>query len=208
MRSKTDFGFWGTFVLWRGGGEVSCFQVGTNESMAGISCGGILLVNYWGLATLRPMCEKIAAENLKSQNFTYYNPQIKVRRISRGTVVLDVAQLFPGYLFVLMTDGFRSLFGTKGISSVVMCGDFPSRMRTEDVENIRSQEIDGFVLLPGKTSSCKFRYGQSVEVSSGPMLTKIGIYQGDRKGDRVRVLFQMLGRSTSAYVRESDLISA
>jgi transcription antitermination factor NusG len=160
---------------------------------------------FWGLVMTKPRCSAVAAENLMAQSFLVYDPQIAERVVSRGRVVLRKAQLFPGYLFVLITDQFRCISGTYGVIALVMNGDRPSKIRTEELEKIRQQEIDGVVSLPERT---KFRMGQPVEAKSGVMINRVGIYAGDRKNDRVKVLYQMLGREAPVYVREQDLIEA
>lgn len=171
-------------------------------------------MKHWALSTLLPFGEKIAVQNLSAQSFESYSPQFMDRKIIRGKVTWSPAPLFPGYLFVFvdrLQDCWRSIMGTKGIATLFTVDDTPIQIRAEHIDKIKSYEVDGHVVLPQLPKfihPSKFKLGDAVIPSKGPMANRIGIYAGDRKKDRIKVLFAMLGTETSTYIRESDLTAA
>ncbi len=163
-------------------------------------------MNYWGLATFQHFAEELAIENLDRQSHDYYFPRFLEKKIKRGKVIDEPVALFPGYVLVLITERWSSIKHTKGITSVVMAGSFPSMMRTREIEKWKSSEVGGFVVLPERpVRTSAFKTGQSVRATSGAMTEAVGIYQGDKKADRTKVLFKMFGRDVGAYMREQDL---
>ena len=159
-------------------------------------------MDYWGLATLQPFGASMAIENLLRQEHQHYYPRFLEQKIKRGKKITDEIALLPGYIFVMITDRWMSIKHTKGIASIVMCGSLPSRMREAEIDRIKATEAEnGFVVLPERKGL--FSIGQKVRHAS--FGESIGIYQGDSKADRTRVLFSMFGRSASVFVRERDL---
>jgi transcriptional antiterminator RfaH len=173
------------------------------------------MFDYWGLATLQPFGEATAVENLRRQDFDAYAPKFLELRVIRGRKVETASSLFQGYLFVRLTDRWRSIFGTRGVSGMIMDGDanaetaVPSRVRDREIEKLRAAEVDGVIILePRVRARRKFAAGDQVMVRAGTAMEyKLGIFSGDARHDRMKVLFRMLGRETPVYVRESDLVA-
>jgi transcriptional antiterminator RfaH len=171
-------------------------------------------LQHWALSTLQPFGEKLAIENLSRQEFDTYSPQFMDRKIVRGKVSWSSAPLFPGYLFVFvdrLQDRWRSIIGTKGIASLFTMGDDPVQIRSSHIDQIKALEVDGHVVLPQLPKfihPSKFKDGDEVIPSKGFMANKVVIYAGQRRGDRVKVLFSMLGAERETYIRESDLTAA
>jgi hypothetical protein len=63
---------------------------------------------FWTVAKTKPNCEKIAIENLRRQEFVYYQPLIREPKIRQGRRVMADVPLFPSYLEVTVTSGVFS----------------------------------------------------------------------------------------------------
>lgn len=169
------------------------------------------MFDYWALATVQPMREKLAAENLARQDFETYSPLVLEQRVVCGRKVECATPLFRGYMFVRLHDRWRSILGTRGVTGLMLDAleEVPVRIRESEIEKIRSAEIDGVIILEKKVRARRrFAEGDEVMVRQGLALeSKIGIFSGDTRQDRMKVLFKMLGREVPIYVRESDLVA-
>lgn len=171
------------------------------------------MFDYWALATLQPFGERLAVENCSQQGFEPYSPRCLDQRVVKGRKVEFEAPLFPGYLFVKLTDRWRSLFGTKGITGLILDGDptsefaVPMRIRTSEIARIRSAEVDGVIIIePRARARRRFAKGDQVRTKAGTaMENRIGVVSGETRQDRLKILFGMFGREVGVYVRESDL---
>lgn len=158
----------------------------------------------WSVAVTHSGRVRTAEENLARQGFEFYNPKIVKTTYERGRRLERRIQLFPGYIFVLVVDRWRSLLSTFGIATLVMSAGHPARISHSVVEKIRAREVEGLVVLP----QARFKEGQQVQVVSGPLAMEYGLYEGQRDRDRVSVLMNLLGRSTSVVLREGNLVAA
>jgi transcriptional antiterminator RfaH len=172
-----------------------------------------IMFDYWALATLQPFGETIAVENCSQQGFESYSPICLGQKVIRGRKVEFASPLFPGYLFVKLTDRWRSLFGTRGITGLILDGDptsecaVPMRIRTSEIARIRSAEVDGVIILePRARARRRFARGDEVRTKAGTALeNRLGVFSGETRQDRLKILFNMFGREVGVYVRESDL---
>jgi transcriptional antiterminator RfaH len=146
-----------------------------------------------------PNSEHIACTNLQRQNFEIYLP-----KFMRGKKEIV---LFPGYLFVFIKLGWHAIFGTRGVSCLLMAGERPAIVKTTVVDEIRSREDNaGHVILPETlVHPTRYRKGQVVSVKSGPLVGMNGIVASMAGGERVRVLFKMMGRATPVIMRADEL---
>ena len=94
-----------------------------------------------------------------------------------------IRNLFPGYLFVRITDGiWYSLTGTRGVLSVLRDGDLPARVRDNEIEYLQQR----FGELGNKElHSSRFEPGQSVRVIAGHLRDMLGTFEDLAPGDRV-----------------------
>ena len=150
-----------------------------------------------------------ARDNLRNQDFEFFHPTFRMRAV-RG--VRKVAALFPFYLMVRVDErrqDWRKLWYTRGVASVLMDGEQPGRVRDEHVERIRTltdDTVDGYYHDP-QHDSPRFPPNASVEGLRGLFEGKYGTYRGlaGNRGDRVRVLFNILGHEAEFEVGADDL---
>jgi len=161
---------------------------------------------YWTVVATKTASARDAISNLIAQSFVHYQPEYREPPV-RG--VRRTSPLFPGYLFVQVTqENWRPVGGTKGIKHVFMVGPHPARVHNAEIEHLRSLENHQGYIEPEFAAPPTFAVGESVEAKRGIFQDKFGTYVGladTRGGHRVRVLFDMLGRSAEYEISAFDL---
>lgn len=156
------------------------------------------VTTQWLVAHTKPQQERWAAENLRRQGYDYYLP-VTLSKTKTSKTPSEVC-LFPRYIFVKTTGAWRSLLGTFGLSGVVMTGERPSILPTSVVERLKSCEgKDGIVYLP-ETPASRWKAGDTLRVTEGPLFGRTAICAEDSGPTRVRILLEFLGSQTSVRV--------
>jgi transcriptional antiterminator RfaH len=158
----------------------------------------------WLVATASWNGETAARENLEDQGFCPYFPKFRERRVVRGRWTDVERPLFGRYFFIHFVDRWRSILGTRGVSGLFLCGDSPSKVRDEIIDEIRGREVKGYVPVTVET----LRVGQAVRVGSGSFEGHLGIYQGMSNRDREIVLLSLLGRQCKVHLAAGSLVAA
>jgi transcription antitermination factor NusG len=152
-----------------------------------------------------------AAYHIEAQGYRWWMPMfLETVQRSDGRILFVQKFMFPGYVLVECLTGYWSfLTGTRGVASVVMTGEQPSRLSWINYRDLRGLENeDGFVLTPKSTD--KFQTNDPVLVSRGALAVEgmrpmRAIYQGRSAKDYVRILLHWLGAVREIDVRERDL---
>ncbi|MEH2561412.1 transcription termination/antitermination protein NusG [Bradyrhizobium sp. AZCC 2289] len=161
----------------------------------------------WYVVQTHPHSESRAELHLSRQGFEVYLPKyLKRRRHARKSDAVAVP-LFPGYLFVaidLMTQRWRSVSSTIGVTRLVCRGDAPAELPPDVIAGLRQRE-DGqgfvqqlqYVLSPG----------DQIRVVDGAFSDFLGLFEGMTAGERVAVLLDLLGRKVRV-VMDAEVIEA
>jgi transcription antitermination factor NusG len=133
-------------------------------------------------------------------------PKFRKRVTVRGKRTWKDALLFGRYFFVRILDAWRAVFRSPWVSGVLMVdgGDEPGAVGDEFVDGLRSQEVCGYVTI---FEAPRFRAGQRVRISSGPLKGLIGIFE-ESKRNREVVLLSMLGSSQRRVKLKSSQLVA
>ena len=145
---------------------------------------------FWAVVQSQPACERRAITHIERQGFTLYAPREKIVRVTRGKKVHTSRWLFPRYLFVWIEDQWQRLFGTIGVSTVLMNGEQPAKLPDDWVSNMKAREHHGLIEL----RKSRFTKGQNVQVVGGLFVGHHGIYQGMTSRQREVILMDALGR--------------
>src|SRR5690554_6923408 len=97
----------------------------------------------WYLIKAKPGQTERAAEELRNQEFEVFSPCIQVERVRRGQRVLKTEPLFPGYLFIELSEtgsNWRPIRSTRGVAYIVTFGNKPAVVPDQVVENLRERE--------------------------------------------------------------------
>ncbi|MFP4360185.1 MAG: transcription termination/antitermination protein NusG [Alphaproteobacteria bacterium] len=146
----------------------------------------------WFVVRSAPRKELYAAQNLANQGFRPFLPRLeRTVRHARRTRTVHAA-LFPRYLFValdLERQRWRSIFGTFGVSGLVMDGERPRPVPAGVVEELAAAADAAGAIGFAHT----LRVGDHVRFLKGPFAEMIGrLVEMDERG-RVRVLLEILG---------------
>lgn len=154
----------------------------------------------WIVVSCHAHKESVALDNLRRQGFTSYCPMLRRQVRHARRTYSSVRPLFPSYVFVAMDfdrRSWRPLLSTRGVRSVVSCGETPSTLKSAFIESLRAREVDGAILRP----SAPYSVGQRVRLNKaafdGLVATIIDI---DEK-DRIVVLLDLLSRPVRVNVK-------
>lgn len=157
---------------------------------------------FWAVAISQPNRERTALMHLARQGYRAYCPLARRQRVRKGRKVEVQIPLFPRYLFVeIDEDRWRSLRGTRGLSSVIMDthGERPARVREEVIDKVRAVESAAGQDAP------RFVHGQRVALIEGPFAGLPAVWVGQSARDREFVLLELLGRATRVEVAAAEL---
>ena len=118
-----------------------------------------------------------------------------------------VEAMFPGYLFAkfVYSTQHRAVENSHGIRGIVHFGDRLATLPENIVAELQSRVGSEQVM----TLDCSIKIGQSVEVIEGPFqgLEVVVTHLLPAK-DRIRVLFEFLGRSVEMEVSTAKVLAA
>ena len=157
---------------------------------------------FWALVETRNREERVAEAHAEQQGHQVYLPRYRKREYRDGRVISVAKVLFENYLFVKIRERWSHLSSTKGITRIVMASEGPARVPLPDIARLRAREdAEGYVVLQ---RAHPFQIGQKLQYVSGGTILE-AIYEGLTDDDRVRVLFEILGRRVRAAVSVSEL---
>jgi len=162
----------------------------------------------WYAVRTKAKQEKTAEHHLSNQNFDIFLPLLRVT-VKRGvTWNKRIEPLFPGYLFVKLdvdVQSTASIRSTRGVVGLVKQGDclLPVPSGVMD-EIIALQEVgkDAIEIIQ------KFKAGEEVTITHGPMAGLDAIYKAKSSEERVIVLLNILGGETRVAVPHHCLAKA
>jgi transcriptional antiterminator RfaH len=132
-------------------------------------------------------------------------PRIQGVRRRRTRRVTVVEPLFPSYLFVEMRldpDPWYAVKWTPGVRRIVATGDVPTPVPVEVIRLLQAR-CEGDEVIPWRPS---LRAGAAVQVVHGPFAGLQGILdRPSSRGERVRVLLQLMGCATSVEMDIADV---
>lgn len=167
------------------------------------------LAERWYVVQTKVNSELKASNNLVQQGFGVYLPRfLKSTRHARRTRMV-AAPLFPRYLFVkidVTSQRWRAIQSTIGISHFVLQGDAPASVANDVISGLKaSEDRAGFIPMQRKPL---FNPGDQVRVLNGPFASSIGVYDGMADGERIAVLFDLLGRKVSVAFDGHSVVAA
>ena len=146
---------------------------------------------YWCCAQVEPRRERLAWHCLSLAGYKVYQPLLREQRRSHhGRKIIATPALFPGYLFIWVVRGWWDARWSPGVIRLIMDGVLPARVPDVVINEIKSRERNGFVVLPRPRGLVP---GMRVRVIGGPLQNQIGSLGALRPHERVLVLLQLLG---------------
>src|SRR6266481_9062605 len=106
-------------------------------------------VPAWYVVQTHPHAEAKAASHLVRQGYSIYLPRYLKRRRHARRIETVVAPLFPRYLFIAidrMTQRWRSIQSTIGVTHLVCNGEEPATVTDRVIAELRDREDEhGFI---------------------------------------------------------------
>lgn len=144
----------------------------------------------WYVVQSKPGQVERAAQELLNQGFEIFSPRITVERIRAGKRIEKVEPLFPGYLFIELSElnsNWRPIRSTRGVARILTFGDKPAVVPDDVVENLRDR-------LRSEGELCSLEPQQPVRIEEGPFSNLNAVfleYDGEK---RAFLLLELLGR--------------
>jgi len=150
--------------------------------------------------------ETIAEKNLIGQNFITYMPKYK-KIISHARKISTVIKpLFPRYLFVnvdLVAQRWPIINSTYGVNAIISMEGKPVIISEEIINKIKlCEKPDENINVVPYSFMTK---GDEVNILEGVFSGKKGIFNGLTDDNRVKVLFNLLGKEVTLSVSRISL---
>jgi transcriptional antiterminator RfaH len=158
----------------------------------------------WGVVTSHPYAERLAKENMENQGFEVYLPMmLQAGKATRQQPEPPpvVRPFLPSYMFVqldLTKHGWRRLFSTRGVRSLIMAGERPALVGDTELSVIRNREEGGFIkMMRPEDAPRTFEKGQRVRLNDGgPFHGFDALFEQYLDKNRCEVLVMCFGRLT------------
>ena len=156
----------------------------------------------WYCIRAKPRQEMVASATLSTlDEVEVFLPRtLRTRKAKSG----PLQPLFPGYFFARFdpVEHLRNVHYARGVAYIVRCKGIPVHVSPQVMIELRLLSPDGIVEIPDQPH----KIGDNIKVISG-------IFKGDQgmvtqlipARERVRVLFEILGRPTEVEIDEHEL---
>lgn len=155
----------------------------------------------WYLIQAKPGQAAKAQVELENQGFDTYLPIIDVEKRVRGKLTTKSEPLFPGYLFIFLSEidsNWRPIRSTRGVAKIVSFGPNPAVVPAEAVSAIRAQ-------LKGLEAEPEFKPDMAVNITDGPFKGLNAVFAGYDGEERAFLLLELLGKWQRLSIDLKDL---
>ena len=177
-------------------------------TLANVSTGyGSLTLEYaeprWYAAYTSANHEKRVADQLASRSVEHFLPVYQsLRRWKDRRVQLELP-LFPGYVFLHLALGDRlRVLQIPGLARLVGFGDKPVAIADDEVESLRSAQLQGVRLEPHPF----LKAGRRVRITAGPLAGREGVLKRFKGELRVLLSIDLIERSVLADIDVSSVM--
>jgi transcriptional antiterminator RfaH len=135
-----------------------------------------------------------------------YLPLLKTKRRGLGRLIERIEPLFPCYIFarLKLNEAHYRLMHSPGVTGIVCCGTEPCEVDPLIVEDIKSREVDGVIVL----GSPMLRPQQRVTIMEGVFCGIEAVFERYlSSGERVAVLFDTIGRGNMRAILRVSAIA-
>jgi len=163
---------------------------------------------FWFCLKAQPKREHLAATALRRQfHIECVSPRLRFRKMTQRGPVWFVEAMFPGYLFAKFVYGeqHRAVESSHGIRGIVHFGDRLATVSENIIVALQSRVGAEEIV----TVDSSIKIGQPVQITEGPFqgLEVVVTHLLPAK-ERVRVLFEFLGRSVEMEVSTAKVLAA
>lgn len=158
----------------------------------------------WYLLQTKSRQEFRAEENLRRQGYHCYDPRMSVQRIRHGRCVDVEERMFPGYLFIWLSnrDNWGPIRSTFGVLKIVAFNGEPLAVSASIVEELKQRET-------GRASAREaLAKGDAVSVVRGPFRNLQAAFERFDGVERAVVLLDILQRQHCIKLPLTDIQKA
>ncbi|QJX01464.1 transcriptional activator RfaH [Alcanivorax sp. IO_7] len=138
----------------------------------------------WYVVQCRANQNYRAQENLENQGFTCFQPQLCLEKVRAGRRVQRQEPLFPGYLFIQLSEqgsGWHTIRSTRGVTKLVAFGDRPAAVPPSVIDALKLQ-----TQASANDDRPALRPGDRLRIEHGPFGHGSGVPPLRRPGARHR----------------------
>lgn len=153
-----------------------------------MTCTGSGDTEHWYLLQCKPNQQTRAELHLRNQHYTLYTPTTRVQRIVRRQQVERTEPVFPGYLFIRLSQqsNWSALQSTRGVSRLVGFNGQPSIVPDSLVEALQNR------FNPDLAATPLYAPGDKVRIAEGPFRDVEAIVKAVTPDARIVVLLNLL----------------
>jgi transcriptional antiterminator RfaH len=188
-------------------------ELGITNSVVGYvtqSSAALALLDepFWFCLKAQPKREHLAATALRRQfDVECFSPRLRFRKMTKRGPVWFIEAMFPGYLFAkfVYSKQHRAVESSHGIRGIVHFGDRLATLPENIVVGLQSRVGAEEVV----TVDSSLKVGQPVQITEGPFqgLEVVVTHLLPAK-ERIRVLFEFLGRSIEMEISTAKVLAA
>jgi transcriptional antiterminator RfaH len=163
---------------------------------------------FWFCLKAQPKREHLAATAVRRQfHIECFSPRLRFRKMTRRGPVWFVEAMFPGYLFAkfVYAEQHRAVENSHGIRGIVHFGNCLATLPENIVVALQSRVGAEEIV----TVDSSIKIGQPVQITEGPFqgLEVVVTHLLPAK-ERIRVLFEFLGRSVEMEIPTAKVLAA
>jgi len=161
-------------------------------------------MNTWYLIQTKPNAHRIAEKNLARQGCSVFLPLSEQTRRAAQRFRTKTQPLFPGYLFIGLSDAapsWRSINATQGVSRAVSLDGQYRPVHEALIAGIKARCNSDGVFHAQNTLSA----GDQVHIQKGPFASFLAEVESLTPDRRVWVLIDLLGQKSRILQHEDDL---
>ena len=162
----------------------------------------------WFCLQAQPKREHLAATALRRQfEIECFSPRLRIRKMTQRGPVWFVEAMFPGYLFAKFTysQQHRAIESSHGVRGIVHFGDHLATLPENIVVGLQSRVGPEEIV----TVDSSIKVGQLVQITEGPFQgLEVVVSNLLPAKDRIRVLFEFLGRSIEMEISKLKVLAA
>jgi transcriptional antiterminator RfaH len=161
--------------------------------------------SVWYVIRTKQYKERIVARSAPAVIDDVYVPLLRTKKRALGRFIERTEPLFPCYVFarLQLAKSHHRLTRTPGVLGIVCVGSEPAEVDDFIIQEIRSREMDGLIVLPGQN----FQPTQPVTIMDGALRGIEAVFERYLSGaERAAVLLNTIGRTPiRAIVRTSTI---
>jgi transcriptional antiterminator RfaH len=159
----------------------------------------------WYVIRTRQYKERVVVQRASLFIQDVYLPLLRTKKRGLGRLIERIEPLFPCYLFARfrLDEAYYKLTRSVGVVGLVCVGGEPCEVDTQTIQNIRSRETDGLIVLNPK----RLRPQQRVTITEGSLRGIEAVFERYLSGaERVAVLLDSIGRGDFKAILRADAI--